>query len=161
MDIEKLDFKDDIFDFVYSSLTMHYLKDWKKALKCVHAVLKDNGRFLFSMTHPMFSAMQRLDSGERKSRLMGYKEMKNTDSLEIYGDYLSEYKKEITIDRGLKVSNYHRPLSIIMKDIVDSGFDLIDIVEPKALLLAKKDFRKFWEIHQKIPQFILFELRKK
>ncbi len=60
----------------------------------------------------------------------------------------------------MTVTNCHRPLSLLMKDIVLSGFELLDIVEPVALDESKKENKKFWEIHQKIPEFMIFELEK-
>ena len=161
MDIEKLDFRNDSFDFVFSSLTMHYLKDWVETLKRVHTVLRQNCIFLFSMTHPFFSSTMLKDNEIEKSRVLGYKDIKNTNNCETYGDYLNPSMREVTINKDLKVTNYHRPLSTIIKEIVSSGFELLDIVEPKALTPSKEGFPKFWEIHQKIPEFIVFELRNK
>jgi len=161
MDIEKLDFPDGSFDFVFSSLTMHYLKDWIETLKRVHNTLKEGGTFLFSMTHPFFSATMLKDDAEQKSRILGYKDIKNTNDCETYGDYLNPSMREVTINKDLKVTNYHHPLSTIIKEITSSGFELLDIVEPKALIPSKESFPKFWEIHQKIPEFIVFELKKK
>jgi len=43
MDMEKLNFSENSFDFVYSSLTMHYVnyvKSWTKTLRGVYKVLK-------------------------------------------------------------------------------------------------------------------------
>jgi len=78
----------------------------------------------------------------------------------MYGDYLNPKKLEIYIGKDLVVTNYHRPLSTIIKEIASTGFELVDIVEPKALDKSKADNPKFWEIHQKIPEFMIFELRK-
>jgi len=161
MDIEMLNFPDDSFDFVFSSLTMHYLKDWAETLKRVHKALKQNGTFLFSMTHPFFSSTMLKDDAKQKSRVLGYKDIKNTNDYEVYGDYLNPSMREVFINKDLKVTNYHRPLSTIIKEITSSGFELVDIVEPKALIPSKESFPKFWEIHQKIPEFIIFELKKK
>lgn len=161
MDIEKLDFQDESFDFVFSSLTLHYLQSWTTSLRLIHKVMKMNATFLFSMTHPFFSATRLQDDEQQKSRILGYKDLKNTNNCEVYGDYLNPTKREITINKNLIVANYHRPLSTIAKEVIGAGFEIIDVVEPKAQLPSKNGFPKFWEIHQKIPEFIVFELRKK
>lgn len=161
MDAENLDFPPESFDVVFSSLTLHYLRSWLKALKSVNGVLKKNGSFIFSVTHPFFSATQREENEEIKSRIFGYKDYKKTDDCVIYGDYLNPKKLEIHIGKDLIVTNNHRPLSTIIKEIVSAGFELIDIVEPKALDESKANNQKFWEIHQKIPEFMIFELKKK
>ena len=57
MDMEHLDFKDCSFDFVYSSLAIHYLRDWTKVLSEIRRVLKDHCEFLFSINHPFSTAL--------------------------------------------------------------------------------------------------------
>jgi SAM-dependent methyltransferase len=161
MDVEALDFLSDHFDFVYSSLTMHYLESWTKALQSVNKVLKKNGIFLFSITHPFFSATHKTEDKKMKSRIFGFKDTKNSEICEIYGDYLSSRKLEIFIGRDLVVTNHHRPLSVIIKEIVNSGFEILDFIEPKAKDESKELNKNFWEIHQKIPEFMIFELSKK
>lgn len=161
MDVEKLNFPDDSFDFVFSSLTMHYLRSWSIALKSIYKIMKKNGIFLFSFTHPFFSATQKSEDDKIKSRIFGYKDYKKDNACEVYGDYLNLRKVEINIGQDIVVTNYHRPLTIIIKEIISSGFEILDIIEPKALSQSKKDFSKFWEIHQKIPEFMIFELKKK
>jgi len=160
MDAEKLDFPKESFDVVFSSLTMHYLESWTKALEGMYEVLKPNGECIFSITHPFFSATKKHEDEKVKSRTFGYREHKESHTCEVTGDYLNPKKVEVCIGKDLVVTNYHRPLSIIMKEIVSSGFEVVDIVEPKALDESKKDNPIFWEVHQKIPEFMIFELMK-
>src|SRR3989338_3961687 len=72
MDMEKLNFPDNSFDFVYSSLTMHYIKDWTKTLNDIHKILKKDGTFLFSTHHPVKWGASVNRSKEKNSFLMGY-----------------------------------------------------------------------------------------
>lgn len=60
-----------------------------------------------------------------------------------------------------EVSYYHKSLSSIIKDIIKSKFEIIDFIEPKSIDAAKEEEVVFWEIHQKIPLFMIFELRKR
>jgi len=160
MDVEVLSFPKDSFDFVYSSLTMHYLKSWDRALKSVNKVLKKGGIFLFSITHPFFSASLKYEDEKIKSRTFGFKEIKTDNTCEIYGNYLDSNKLKIFIGKDLEVTNFHRPLSVIMKEIINNGFNLLDIVEPKAKNESKIENKNFWEIHQKIPEFMIFKIIK-
>lgn len=160
MDIEKLDFPAESFDFAFSSLTMHYLENWTKALRGIYKILKKNSLFLFSITSPFFSAMEKVDNENIKSRLVGYKDYKGSENYEVFGDYLGLYKRQVNVAPGMIISNYHRPLSVIIKEIRSTGFELLDIIEPKALPESKKQDHKFWAIHQKITEFMIFELRK-
>ena len=54
MDMLELEFADQSFDFVYSSLAFHYAKDWDKLLTGVARILKQNGTLLFSAHNPAF-----------------------------------------------------------------------------------------------------------
>ena len=50
---EPLDFlKDNSFDIVLSSLTLHYLKNWDPVIKEFNRILKKNGYLIFSCHHP-------------------------------------------------------------------------------------------------------------
>jgi len=54
MDMVQMTFPDRVFDFVYSSLTFHYTKDWDTLLSEVNRVLKNGGELLFSTHHPVY-----------------------------------------------------------------------------------------------------------
>ena len=47
MDMEKLKFPNSFFDLVYSSLVLHYVRDWGKVFNGILKVLKKNGIFCF------------------------------------------------------------------------------------------------------------------
>jgi ubiquinone/menaquinone biosynthesis C-methylase UbiE len=72
MNMEQLDFTNDSFDFVYSSLALHYIEDWTIVFQEVFRVLKPNTYFLFSCQHPIISAMMSEKIDENKSnKLIG------------------------------------------------------------------------------------------
>lgn len=52
MDMTEIDFPDSIFDYVYSSLTFHYAKDWDTLCAEIYRVMKKGGELLFSTHHP-------------------------------------------------------------------------------------------------------------
>jgi ubiquinone/menaquinone biosynthesis C-methylase UbiE len=49
---DKLPFKENEFDFVYSRFALHYLDDVDKAIKEIHRVLKKNGFAAILVPHP-------------------------------------------------------------------------------------------------------------
>ena len=157
MNVKNMEFPDNTFDFVYSSLMMHYLKDWKMALKEINRVMKKDGTFLFSTLHPTRW------SGERQgdTLLMGFQYASKGTKLKIFGDYLN--KKAIN-DVGIKhinMTSYVRPLSDMFRELVKANFEVIDIYEPKATTETKIYDQGYHEINQKIPDFIIFEAKKK
>jgi SAM-dependent methyltransferase len=131
MDMEKLEFPEDSFDFVYSSLVMHYLEDWKKALANIYTVIKPGAIFLFSTHHPaVWGAERNRDHGNRNS-LLGYKKNKDKGECEIFGDYLNPRKINDIWFNEFEVSYYHRPMEDIIRDILVTGFTVVDFLEPK------------------------------
>lgn len=160
MDMEKLYFSENSFDFIYSSLVLHYAKDWTKILNKVYKILKKDGIFLFSTHHPVKWGAKINKSKDRNSFLMGYKKYKSGKS-KVFGDYLTTRKiNDILSSDGFKVSYYHRSISEIIRDIIKSGFIITDFIEPKPLKSVIKNRPDFYEIYSKIPLYMIFELRK-
>ncbi len=160
MDMERLDFPPETFDFIYSSLVLHYAENWSNVFKPAHRVLKPEGTILLSTHHPVkWSARVTKENGGSEN-LLGYKrDAKN--NVEIFGDYLNTHRITENLIDGLLVSYYHRPLSEIFREIRESGFELIDFLEPKALEGAKRERPDFFELRDKIPMFMILELKKK
>lgn len=160
MDMEKLKFAQSSFDLVYSSLVLHYVKDWTKVLSEVRKVLKKNGTFLFSTHNPIYwSAFKKEDENE-KLQILGYKKDNKTKEIEVYGDYLNVRKINDVWFDNFKVTYYHKPFSSIMKDILKSGFKIIDCIEPRPLDSAKRIDLEFWKKASKLPLFVIFKLQK-
>lgn len=161
IDVSDLTFDDNSFDFVYSSLTMHYIDDWSSALRSINKVLKTGGKFLFSITHPFISGSLLIENAQEKSRILGYKHDKTTKgSFAIYGDYLNSHKTNSKINKELIVEIFHKPFSKIVQIIREESFEILDIVEPKALIESKEKEPVFWAIRQQIPEFLILELKK-
>lgn len=160
MDMEELEFSDNSFDYVYSSLALHYVKDWTKPLSEIHRVLKKDGIFLFSVHNPIKSGAERVNIEDSKALLIGYSQNKEKQKHKIYGNYLNTRKiNEIWFDK-FEIKYYHKPISSIINDIIKTKFEILDCIEPKTIDAAKKDEKVFWEVYQKIPLFIIFELKK-
>lgn len=160
MDMEKLKFAQSSFDLVYSSLVLHYVKDWTKVLSAVRRVLKQDGTFLFSTHNPIYwSALKKEDENE-KLQILGYKKDKKTKEIEVYGDYLNVRKINDVWYDSFKVTYYHKPFSSILKDILKSGFKIIDCIEPRPLDSAKRIDLELWKKSSKLPLFVIFKLQK-
>jgi hypothetical protein len=91
---------------------------------------------------------------------MGYEKFKSGEC-KVFGDYLNARKIDDIWFNEFKVSYYHRPLAEIIKDIIKSGFFISDFIEPKPTKGVIKEKPNFYDIHTKIPLFMIFELRKK
>ncbi|QRM29699.1 bifunctional 2-polyprenyl-6-hydroxyphenol methylase/3-demethylubiquinol 3-O-methyltransferase UbiG [Microvirga sp. VF16] len=55
-DLEQLDLGTETFDFAYSSLALHYIKNLPGLLTELHRALTPGSKFVFSVEHPIFTA---------------------------------------------------------------------------------------------------------
>ena len=140
LDLEKkLPFQDKSFDYIVSSLVLHYIKDWSKTFSEFRRVLKPNGKFLFSVHHPF----------------MDIKLSKN-------GDYFS---KELILDiwkregKLIEVPFYRRPLNEIINETFQY-FTIEKVIEPQPTDEFKRVELERYERLMKKPHFIIVEATK-
>ena len=158
MDMEELDFPAETFDFVYSSLTMHYKEHWTKTLRAVHRILKPNADFLFSTIHPTTWAAETISKEGYKARLLGYEE--RDGNMIVHGDYLSTRLIHDSWWGYFNVELYSKPLSETFKEIREAGFTVTDFVEPRPISTGKAADPRQYARYQRLPFFAVFELRK-
>ena len=137
---QPLPFRDDSFDLIVSSLTLHYLQDWTVPFQEFQRVLKRGGNLLFSVHHPF----------------MDYTRHQCEDYFET--SYLTETwnKPNITID----VSFYRRP----MQDIVNETtryFYLDHMLEPQPLEKMKESNEKAYSYLKTSPHFLIVSASSK
>ncbi len=161
MDMEHMKFPKNSFDVVYSSLVLHYVKNWAKVLSEVSRVLKKNGVFLFSTHNPVHWGANSFENNSKTIRLLGSEHDKKANKIKLYGDYLNTRKINDIWFNNFKVTYYHRPFSLILNDILKSDFEIINCIEPRPLKSSKKINPGFYEKGNKIPLFLIFKLRKK
>lgn len=141
LDLEAaLPFEDESFDFILSSLTLHYLKDWEETFTEFCRVLKPGGRFLFSVHHPL-TDMRLLDNPAYFSTEL----------------IVDEWKKD---GKKFKVPFYRRPLNEILNRTL-AHFELVQLVEPLPTEVFRKRDPERFERLMKEPNFLIVETRKK
>lgn len=163
MNMEKLRFPKASFDVVYSSLAIHYARDWTKTLRESLRVLRPGGMMLFSTQHPTYFGSEQLLNGSKKRRLLGYDWDKKTDSLRTYGDVLTSRKLVVKTEQSgvtFKMENYFKSFSDMVNEIVSSGFEIVHCNEPKPVPEAFKKKPSWSKANAGFPLFLIFELRK-
>ncbi|ANU23208.1 class I SAM-dependent methyltransferase [Planococcus donghaensis] len=136
---ETLPFQDETFDFVVSSLTLHYLKDWSVTFQELHRVLKPEGSFLLSIHHPLT-------------------DLKLLDDV----DYFST---ELIVDswnKGGKTYNvpfFRRSLGEVFESLL-AHFTIEKVIEPKPTEVFKELAPKQYEKLLKSPNFLILKVRK-
>lgn len=119
--IEDIDFPEGEFDVVLSSLALHYVEQFDKVVQKVHHCLVPGGTFVLSVEHPVFTALATQDwHYDSQGQRMHWP--------------VDNYQ-----DEGLRQANflendvlkYHRTVATYMNALIDSGFTITRISEPK------------------------------
>ena len=117
-DIAKLD---DSFDFIYSSLAFHYIKDFDAFAKEMYSVLNVGGQLLFSQEHPIITAT--IDGNGHFNKNLKGKRVSYTFS--NYNEP-GERKVHWYVDGVIK---YHRTFSNIINALTKAGFVIEQMIE--------------------------------
>ncbi|MFW6040720.1 MAG: class I SAM-dependent methyltransferase [Thermoplasmatota archaeon] len=138
---EPLNFLDDrSLDIIISSLTLHYLKSWDNVMKEFNRILVNKGLLVFSVHHPF----------------MDYSYFDCDDYFEV---------RLLTDEWGtsqgdIEVQFYRRPLSEIIRPVIENGFVIENITEPMPTETFKEKQPKAYERLTKEPQFLFLRSRK-
>ncbi len=158
-DMHKLPFEDHSFDFVYSSLAIHYSNKPEKVFKEVYRVLKNDGYFLFSVGHPLRWTSEKVNINNEEFKLLGYQNSKEINK--IYGNYntftkIEEYLacEDITFNLFIASPSFH------FKLLKKCGFRIEDFSESYAIDELREIDYNYWYRYHEFPQFMAFLARK-
>ncbi len=110
------------FDFIYSSLAFHYVKDFDTFAKNIYSALNTGGQLLFSQEHPIITAT--VDGNGHFNKNLKGKKISYTFS--NYNEP-GERKVHWYVDGVIK---YHRTFSDIINSLIKAGFVIDEICEP-------------------------------
>lgn len=132
---------DKSFDFVLCALALHYIEDWNLTIKEFHRVLKTKGQLVISIEHPFFE--------------YNYYESKDYFKTEPVKCIWSGFGKPI------EINSYRRPLHNCISPLIDNGFYIDKLIEPKPLKeFEKLDQKHFKELNE-FPAFMCLRAVKK
>ncbi len=151
-DAEKLPFADKEFDAAFASLVFGHLRSWDAALKEIRRVLKNNGIFCFSIYNPV---TENLTSSEKTFR----------DFLSAKNYFDERWNKRIWKEElfGIEAEgvSHHKTYSTIVKTIVKNKFEIVDYLDCRPSLIAKKLFPEKYKEALVLPKFCVWKIRKK
>lgn len=119
--IEDINFPDNSFDVIISSLAFHYIESFQDILSKINKCLSSGGDFVFSVEHPVFTAQGTQD---------WYYDNKGNPMHWPVDKYFTEgIRKAVFL--GEEVIKYHKTLTTYLNDLIKAGFEITGIVEPK------------------------------
>ncbi len=119
--MEDLNFPDNTFDVILSSLAFHYVKDFEPLVANIARWLKNDGAFVFSVEHPVFTSYGSQD---------WYYDADGNILHFPVDNYYYEGKRE-AVFLGEPIIKYHRTLTTYLSTLLQNGFSLQQIIEPK------------------------------
>jgi len=119
--IEDIDFPRDSFDLVFSSLAFHYVARFDSICRRVRHCLRLGGAFVFSAEHPVFTA---------QGPQQWYCDAQGNNLHWPVDRYFDEgMRQAIFLEED--IIKYHRTLSTYINDLLQNGFALTGLSEPR------------------------------
>ena len=138
---ESLDFADNNeFDGVICGLSLHYVEDWRQAFTEFARILRPGGFLVFSAQHPV-------------DEYIAF-EAENYFEIEQERMTLSASGEEVD------VPFYRRPFSEVINPLIETGFQLDELVEPKPKETFKEKKPESYEKRLKYPTFLCVRASK-
>jgi ubiquinone/menaquinone biosynthesis C-methylase UbiE len=142
-------FKSGSFDLIISNMVIQDLADYQKAFSEMHRLLAVGGSFIFSILHPCFVTPE-----------CGWEKAENGEKLHWNVDkYFYEDVYEQALGENEKILLFHRTLTSYINALLQTGFVIEGIVEPKPSPEMLGKYPSFEE-DLRCPDFIVFKLRK-
>jgi trans-aconitate methyltransferase len=162
--LEGFDLPQDSIDFVFSSLTMHYIDDWTTEFAKIKTWLKPDSKLdyqvVFSCHHPIKWGAQATRTKDYNEFRLGYNKNKKNDKVyEIFGDYLTPRAIEDTLFGKLSITHYHKSISMMFDQITNANLQVQSIIEPKPIPESLKLKPDFYHVYSKIPLFMIWKLK--
>jgi ubiquinone/menaquinone biosynthesis C-methylase UbiE len=160
------EFESESFDIVTCLMALMDIERYEETISEVARVLKNNGRFVFSITHPCFEygvmtngepiAEWRYEEGaEEKEKKASHLEVKN-----YFGTVTCEVSWDMErIAKPFRTSSFHRTLSDYFQALYKNGLLVSRLDEPKPTrrgALKYPSLRK----HNRIPHSLIIEAVK-
>jgi 2-polyprenyl-3-methyl-5-hydroxy-6-metoxy-1,4-benzoquinol methylase len=126
-------FKDESFDTVVSTMALMDSPDFEKAITEIYRVLKKNGDFFFSISHPCFMTkgfgwVTDRQSNQEKLTVSGYFSKTQWVERWQFSQAPEEIRKEVP---QFAIPRFPRTLADYINPLVQTGFILKKLAEPR------------------------------
>ncbi len=157
-DMIKLPFKDNEFDFIFSSLAISHVEDKDRVFKELYRVLNNEGELLFSVGHPMRFATEKINYNDSTYHVIGFETSDN--GKQILGKYMSHTKQINYFKDGEILKEYIAPPSFFFEVLINNHFKIENFKESRCIEDCKKIDINYYNRFHEIPQFMAFLVKK-
>ena len=156
-DASQLDFKEEKFDFIFSSTLLHFIEDIKTLLQSLYKLLKKDGQVILSLIHPSFSAHYPIEKADHSFPESGDWQFRYLDhSRRAYVQpWLSlndDFENELCV-------SYHHTLADYFQAILSAGFQIDELVEPNPPESWRRNHPKQYHTYIKNPTYLILKLK--
>jgi len=162
------EFEDECFDVVTCLMALMDIERYHQAISEVARVLKKNGKFVFSITHPCFEYGVTTD-GEPIAEWRYEERTKNTTEKKALHIEIKKYFGIVRCEnvwdmkrlaKPFKTTSFHRTLTDYFQALNENGFLVARLAEPKPTSRGVSKYPSLRK-HTRIPQSIIIEAVKK
>lgn len=153
----KLPFKNEEFDFIYSSLAISHIEQKDKVFEEIHRVLKPSGKLLFSVGHPLRFSSEKIEYENGTYRAIGYE----TKTSNIIGTYMTPTKQVNYFSDNEALEEYIQPPSTFFQQLIKAGYQVLNFKESTTIEECKDVDIDYYNRFHEIPQFMAFLAEKK
>lgn len=149
LDMNNIDKINRKFNLIISSLAVHYVKDFKNLIQNIYNLLNDGGEFVFSQEHPITLA-------PLNGKSWNYDENGIPTAFNL-SNYQEPGERNIFLLTN-NVIKYHRTISGIINTLIECGFTIEKILEPKPIKPYEDNNRNIECCHK--PHFLMIKCKK-
>lgn len=132
---------DESFDVVLSPLTMEYIEDWHSTFREFYRVLRPGGHFILSVSHPFFDYTYFKSNNYFETELVG-SEWRGFNPVKVH------------------MPSFRRSLEATLNPIIEAGFRLEKLLEPKPTEEFKEADPKGYQKLLEQPGFLCIRAGK-
>ena len=146
------------FDAALCAMALFDMSTIDPLITTLAKLLKQDGRFVFSVIHPCFESPKVAKVAESKESSAG--DIVTTYSVKV-SDYMTPFSAKGTGVLGEPAAHwmFHRPLSALLGTCFEAGFVLDELEEPVFGIPEEGKSLYSWQNHPDIPPVLVARMR--
>lgn len=157
-DMLNLPFRENEFDFIFSSLAISHVEDKNKTFKELYRVLDNEGELLFSVGHPMRFATEKINYKDTSFHVIGFES--GDEGNNVLGRYMSHTKQVNYFKDNEVLEEFIAPPSYFFETLINNKFVVEYFKESKCIEECKQVDEAYYNRFHELPQFMAFLAKK-